>query len=81
MIRNGHFIWLIEVSTENRTEKFCNNALRALMLFFVLFSLIPRSTENMLDSFFTSCILDTRDKEESKPVLKMAGKLEGKRWS
>ena len=46
---------MIEVSTEKRTENFCNNALRALMQFAVLFWLIPRSTEKILHSLLKSC--------------------------
>ena len=52
MIRNKSkfFFQLIEVSTEKRTDNFCNNPLRALMQFSVLFWLIPRSNEKILDS-------------------------------
>ena len=45
---------MIEVSTEKRTENFCNNALRTLIQFSILFWLIPRSTEKILDSFLKS---------------------------
>ena len=48
------FFQLIEVSTEKRTENFCNNALRAFMQFSVLFWLITPSTEKILDSFLKS---------------------------
>ena len=48
---------MIKVSTEKkRTENFCNNALRALMQFFVLFWLIPRSTAKYLIHFLNHVI-------------------------
>ena len=45
-LRNeSNFFRVIEVSTGKRTENVCNNALRALMQFSVIFWLIPRSTK------------------------------------
>ena len=52
---------MIEVSTEKRTENFCNNALRALMQFSVLFWLIPRSIEKIFDSFLILCNIYQND--------------------
>ena len=42
-------IKLIYVSSEKETDNFCNDALLALMQFFVLCRLIIRSTEKILD--------------------------------
>ena len=45
---------MIDVSTEKRTENFCNNELYALMQFSVLLWLIGQSTKKILDSFLKS---------------------------
>ena len=50
------FFWLIEVSTEKRTENVCNNTLRALMQFSVLFWLIPQSTEKKIQYSFLKSV-------------------------